>query len=157
MKLRRLLAVIMGVAFAAAVLPALMSVPDAAFAGTSPMPTFTWTPMPTDTPTPVPPTNTPTPVSRVACEQLVAIARLELKGVTIGGKNAAKTRTFLGRKLDDASTKLDEGKFDGALGKLEGFRAKVLDLVDAGEMSQTDAALLVGDVDTAISCVEGLN
>jgi hypothetical protein len=63
MKLKRLFAVIMGVALAAALLPAFMSVPDAAFAQISPLPTDTRTPVPSGpTDTPVPPTPTDTPV-----------------------------------------------------------------------------------------------
>jgi hypothetical protein len=63
MKLRRLFIVIMGVALAAALLPAFMSVPDAAFAQISPLATDTRTPVPSGpTDTPVPPTPTDTPV-----------------------------------------------------------------------------------------------
>jgi hypothetical protein len=66
MKLRRLLIIIIGVALAAALLPAFMSVPDVAFAQISPLatPTYTPTPVPrgpTDTPVPPTPTDTPVP------------------------------------------------------------------------------------------------
>ena len=90
------------------------------------------------------------------CRQLIVVTQLDLAGVTITGKKASQDRAKLEEKLREALAKLDEGAFESALGKLIGFRGKVLGLLDAKKISQKDADLLIDDVDAAISCVDDL-
>jgi len=90
------------------------------------------------------------------CRQLIVVTQLDLAGVTITGRNASRDRAQLENKLKEALAKLDVGVLDGAIGKLIGFRGKVLDLLSAKKISQADANLLIDDVDAAISCLDDL-
>jgi len=98
MERKKILQAIIGLVFAAAVIPALLSYSGMVFAQASPLPTNTFTPLPatpTDTPiptatslpptntplpptnTPLPPTNTPTPIPPPPTLSGVSIAPLE--------------------------------------------------------------------------------
>lgn len=87
----------------------------------------------------------------------------ELKSLTVNatflGKNAAKAEESLLLKLDNASTKLDEGKYQDAIDKLTDFKDTVSAL-DAGDKidpdNDTNASDLIVGSDEAIACVRGL-
>jgi hypothetical protein len=53
--------------------------------------------------------------------------------------------------------KLNEGKFDGARGKLIGFQGKVVGLLSAKKILSTDAQILIDAVEEAIECIDGLS
>ncbi len=120
-----------------------------------PTPTFTPVP-PTPTFTPVPPTPTNTPTPLEVCHQLIDMTDQNLTNAAITGKNAAKDRAKLERKLDEAVEKLDIGAYESAIGKLNGFRGKIIELAYDGNISGADANQLVADADAAINCISGL-
>ncbi len=120
-----------------------------------PTPTFTPVP-PTPTFTPVPPTPTNTPTPLEVCHQLIDMTDQNLTNAAITGKNAAKDRAKLERKLDEAVEKLDAGSYESAIGKLNGFRGKIIELAYDGNISGADANQLVADADAAINCISGL-
>jgi hypothetical protein len=90
------------------------------------------------------------------CTQLIVDIQNALPVITISGKNAERDRAFLVKKLTEALDKLDDGAFEGAVGKLIGFRGKVLDLLSAKRISQADAQRLIGPVEEAITCITEL-
>ena len=59
-------------------------------------------------------------------------------------------------KLDSASTKLSQGKFQDALANLQSFRARVVALDQQGKILDSDASTLVAGADEAVACVQGL-
>ncbi len=131
--------------------------PTPTFTPVPPTPTFTPVP-PTPTFTPVPPTPTPTntPTPLEVCHQLIDMTDQNLTNAAITGKNAAKDRAKLERKLDEAVEKLDIGAYESAIGKLKGFRGKIIELAYDGNISGADANQLVADADAAINCISGL-
>ena len=68
----------------------------------------------------------------------------------------AKDRTGLIGKLDSASTKLSQGKTEGALANLTGSRDKVSDLAAQGKLDEADAEVLNREINDAIACVDAL-
>ena len=94
------------------------------------------------------------------CQVLIVQAKTDLNSsnVVIGGGHPEQTLASLNSKLTDASTKLDEGKFQDALNKLMDFRKQVQDLANAPKpkLNQDGATLLTNDVDAAIGCVQDL-
>ena len=92
------------------------------------------------------------------CKELIDVVQTTLDSVEIGGGNPAQTYASLTSKLQGAKVKLDQGKFDDALRKLNDFRSKVEQLRDAGKpkISAGDAQALIEAVDDAVACVEGL-
>ena len=76
----------------------------------------------------------------------------------IGGNHPERTYGSLSSKLEGAFEKLDEGKYEDALGKLQDFADAVTAMRDAPKpkLSADDANLLLGDVNEAIACVEML-
>ncbi|HWQ83693.1 MAG TPA: hypothetical protein VN363_03955 [Anaerolineales bacterium] len=92
------------------------------------------------------------------CQALIDKTSSDLAGVTIGGNNPAQTRASLLSKLAGASTKLDEGKYQDAIGKLVDFRTSVEEMLSAPKpkISPEDAALLITDANNAIACIQSL-
>lgn len=92
------------------------------------------------------------------CQALINQITSDLAVVTIGGKNAERTRASLESKLEGASTKLDEGKFQDAFDKMVDFRTGVEKLVSAAKpkISQADADLLIADADNVLACIQSL-
>jgi hypothetical protein len=100
------------------------------------------------------------------CQQMIANLKAETQSVVITGKNAEKDRTGLVGKLDNASFALDQGKFCDAIQKLNDFKARINQLVAAGNINQnsTDAngnplvtaQQLLTDADAAINCINQL-
>jgi hypothetical protein len=84
----------------------------------------------------------------------------ELRAQTLStpfiGQNAAKDQAGLVGKLDSASAKLSQDKFQDTLANLQGFRTKVVMLEQQGKISPTDASALIASADGAIACVQGL-
>ena len=87
----------------------------------------------------------------------------DLKSLTVSatflGKNAAKAEEGLLLKLDNASVKLDEGKYQDAIDKLTDFKNTVIAL-DAGGKIDPDNDINASDLgagaDEAIAYVQGL-
>jgi hypothetical protein len=92
------------------------------------------------------------------CQALIDQAASDLAQVTIGGNNTEQTRASLQSKLEAASTKLDEGKFQDAIDKLVDFRTAVERLANAPKpkISQAAGELLISDANAAIACIQGL-
>jgi len=68
-----------------------------------------------------------------------------------------KDRMGLIGKLDSATLKLDQGKYDDALANLTDVREKVNTLVARGKLDQADANdILLPQIDDAIACVSDL-
>jgi len=87
----------------------------------------------------------------------------DLKSLTISatffGKNAAKAEDGLLLKLDAASAKLDEGKYQDAIDKLTDFKNTVIALDAGGKIdpdNDINASDLEAGADEAISCVQSL-
>lgn len=90
------------------------------------------------------------------CQALITALGVRTQTVTIIGRNAEKDREGLLGKLSDAAFKLDAAKFCDAIQKLADFKAKVQQLSGAGKIGADDAALLSGDADVAIGCVQNV-
>ncbi|HEX8163109.1 MAG TPA: hypothetical protein VF538_14665 [Pyrinomonadaceae bacterium] len=100
------------------------------------------------------------------CQQLLANLKSETQTVIITGKAAERDRAGLVGKVDNASFALDRGKFCDAIQKLNDFKAKVNQLIAAGQINQnpTDAngatlatgTQLLADADAAIHCINQL-
>ncbi len=87
------------------------------------------------------------------CQTDIAALRVQTENATFIGQNAAKDVAGLIGKLDSASTKLDQGKFQDALANLQSFRAKVVALDQQGKIAHEDALVLIAGADEAIACV----
>jgi hypothetical protein len=90
------------------------------------------------------------------CQADIAALRAQTQGATFIGQNGAKDQAGLIGKLDSASAKLGQGKFQDALANLQSFRAKVVALDQQGKISHADASALIAGADEAIACVQGL-
>ena len=89
------------------------------------------------------------------CATQTANLRTTAGGMVITGKNAAKDRKKLMRRLDDTWTELAKGRNADAAEELVGFKVKVQKLADAGRISGTDAASLLGQADGVVACTSG--
>jgi hypothetical protein len=90
------------------------------------------------------------------CQALITALRVRTETVVISGKNADKDRAGLVGKLNEASDKLDHGKFCDAIQKLNDFKARVQQLVDAAKVTVEDGAQLTNDADAAIRCIQNV-
>lgn len=74
------------------------------------------------------------------------------------GQNAAKDRAGLLDKLDEATTKLAEGKFADAIQKLTDFRTEVeaLNVAVKPKINPGHAAALIAGANDAIACIDSL-
>ena len=90
------------------------------------------------------------------CQADIAALKVQTQNATFTGQNAAKDRAGLIGKLDSASAKLNQGKFQDALANLQSFRAKVVALDQQGKIVHQDAENLVAGADDAIACVQDL-
>ncbi len=90
------------------------------------------------------------------CQALITTLQQETQAATFTGANADTDRAGLLGKLADAQTKLSEGKFTDAIGKLTDFRDKVATLSAQGKLDPTDAATLEAGADAAIACIQSL-
>lgn len=92
------------------------------------------------------------------CTDAINIVKGDLAGVEIGGGHPEKTFQSLDSKLDGALLKLQQGKFEQALLKLNDFHSKILDLQAQGKIADgtTTVATLLEDAETAIKCLENL-
>jgi hypothetical protein len=92
-----------------------------------------------------------------------SIANLKAKTETVAitGKQADKDRMGLLVKLNEATLKVDQGKFCDAIAKLNDFKARVNQLIVAGKINQ-DPALgttgqeLLADADASIALINNL-
>ena len=90
------------------------------------------------------------------CQADIAALKVQTQNATFIGQNAAKDQASLIGKLDSASAKLSQGKFQDALANLQSFRAKVVALDQQGKIDHEDALALIAGADEAIACVQGL-
>jgi hypothetical protein len=90
------------------------------------------------------------------CQADIAVLRTQTQSATFVGQNSVKDQAGLIGKLDSASTKLSQGKFQDALANLQSFRARVVALEQQGKILDSDASTLVAGADEAIACVQGL-
>src|SRR5215207_6112225 len=101
-------------------------------------------------------------LGRVAAAQTVEECQAEiqaLRDATVAVEsftNPEKDRAGLVGKLDSASDKLAQGKFEGAIQALTQFRDKVADLQAQGKIDLDDADALIAGADDAIACVQSL-
>ena len=74
-----------------------------------------------------------------------------------GGQADANRADLLG-KLNEASTKLAEGKYEDAIQKLTDFRTSVVQLGSAAKpkIDTEEAAALIAGADDAIACIQSL-
>ena len=87
----------------------------------------------------------------------------DLKSLTVSatflGKNATKAEDGLLLKLDAASAKVDEGKYQDAIDKLADFKNTVIALDAGGKIdpdNDINASDLEAGADKAIACVQEL-
>jgi hypothetical protein len=92
----------------------------------------------------------------VECQAEIAELKVQTQNTTFIGQSAAKDQAGLIGKLDSASAKLGQGKFQDALANLQSFRAKVVALDQQGKIADEDASTLIAGADEAIACVQGL-
>jgi hypothetical protein len=90
------------------------------------------------------------------CEAKIEALRAATKSARFSGQNAAKDRAALLGKLDSASAKLGQGKFEDAIQSLTQFREKVVSLQSQGKIDPDDANALIAGADDAITCVQSL-
>jgi hypothetical protein len=81
--------------------------------------------------------------------------------VAITGKQADKDRMGLLVKLNEATLKVDQGKFCDAIQKLNDFKARVNALIEAGKINQdptlgTTGTELLADADATIALINNL-
>jgi hypothetical protein len=101
----------------------------------------------------------PSPVAAATvsdCQALITNLQTETQAATFTGQNADQDRAGLLGKLSDAQTKLSEGKFLDAAGKLTDYRDKVVSLSAEGKLDPTQAITLEAGADDAIACVLSL-
>ena len=72
------------------------------------------------------------------------------------GNNADRDKAKLLAKLQAAADKIDAGKFDDAIRKLENISSKATALANAPKPKLEDASGITIAVDAAIVCIEGL-
>jgi hypothetical protein len=90
------------------------------------------------------------------CQAKIANLRTATLAATFIGQNREKDRAGLVSKLDSASTKLAQGKFDDAILALTQFRDKVATLQSQGKINPDDANQLITRADDAIACIQAL-
>ena len=90
------------------------------------------------------------------CQADIAALKVQTQNAAFIGQNAAKDQAGLIGKLDSASPKLGQGKFQDALANLQSFRAKVVALDQQGKIAHEDALVLIAGADEAIACIQGL-
>ena len=93
-------------------------------------------------------------------QAMIASLKANATNVTISGKQAeTKDRPTLLEKLNDASLKLDQGKFCDAIVKVNDFKAKVNQLIAAGKINQDPALGTTGQqlLTDADAIIAGLN
>ena len=91
------------------------------------------------------------------CQAQIDQLSAKTQTVAISGQNADKDRAGLLGKLSSASTKLEQGKADDAVMKLEDFRTKVQSLEAAAQVSAQDAQALTAGANDAIACIGSLS
>jgi len=95
-------------------------------------------------------------------QAMIAALKTKTETVVITGKSAeTKDRPFLIGKLNEASLKLDQGKFCDAIVKLNNYKAKVNALIADGQINQdpnlgTTGQELVADADAIIAALNEL-
>ena len=94
-------------------------------------------------------------------QAMIASLRTKTEGVIITGKSADKDRAGLIGKLNEASLKVDQGKFCDAVAKLNDFKARVNQLITAGKINQdpalgTTGTELLADADATIAALNEL-
>ena len=90
------------------------------------------------------------------CQAEIAELKVQTQNTTFIGQSAAKDQAGLIGKLDSASAKLGQGKFQDALANLQSFRTKVVALDQQGKIADEDASTLIAGADEALACVQGL-
>jgi hypothetical protein len=91
-----------------------------------------------------------------ACQDQISLLAQQTAAVPISGPYADNDRAGLLGKLQNASTKLSQGKFADAIQKLDDFEAKVVQLRDAGKLAAADADTLLAGAGDAITCISGI-
>ena len=94
-------------------------------------------------------------------QAMIASLRTKTEGVVITGKSADKDLAGLVGKLNEATLKVDQGKFCDAIVKLNDFKARVNALIVAGKINQdpavgTTGQELLNDADATIASLNEL-
>ena len=94
-------------------------------------------------------------------QAMIASLRTKTEGVVITGKSAEKDLNGLLAKLNEATLKVDQGKFCDAVVKLNDFKARVNQLIAAGRINQdpavgTTGQELINDADATIAALNEL-
>lgn len=94
-------------------------------------------------------------------QAMIASLRTKTEGVVITGKSADKDLAGLVGKLNEATLKVDQGKFCDAIVKLNDFKARVNALIVAGKINQdpavgTTGQELLNDADATIAALNEL-
>jgi hypothetical protein len=90
------------------------------------------------------------------CQAKIDVLRGQTENATFLGQNAEKNRLGLVTKLDNASSKLAEGKNADAIQKLTNFRDTVAALNTQGKIDPEDANTLILGANDAIACITAL-
>lgn len=92
------------------------------------------------------------------CQAKIDALATQTETADFFGQNAETTRANLLAKLDDASTKLAEGKFTDAIQKLTDFRTTVEELSTdtKPKIDAEDAATSIAGANDAIACIAEL-
>ena len=94
-------------------------------------------------------------------QAMITSLKTKTTSVLITGKSAEKDRAGLVAKLDEATLKVDQGKFCDAIAKLNDFKVRVNQLIAAGKINQDPAAgttgqELLSDADATIAALNEL-
>lgn len=94
-------------------------------------------------------------------QAMIASLRTKTETVVITGKQADKDRARLLAKLNEATLKVDQGKFCDAIAKLNDFKAGVNALIADGQINQdpalgTTGTELLADADATIAALNEL-
>lgn len=92
------------------------------------------------------------------CQAKIDALKVQTASAELFGQNAEMNRTGLLGKLDEATTKLAEGKLADAIQKLTDFRTTVEELNAAAKpkVNPDDAVALIAGADDAIACINSL-
>ena len=92
-------------------------------------------------------------------QAMISSLKTKTESVVLTGKSADKDRANLLEKLTDATLKVDQAKFCDAVAKLNDFKAKVNQLINAGKINQDPALGTTGTelLADAGAIIAGLN
>ncbi|HEX6362253.1 MAG TPA: hypothetical protein VFZ93_04825 [Albitalea sp.] len=91
------------------------------------------------------------------CQGLITTLSTTTEAAEFLGRNAAKDEAGLLGKLREASDKLDRAKTGDAAQKVDDYQRKLVELVNAGKISQETFAALSAGAAGVQTCIAGIS